>query len=144
MHVKILNVKCLLITQCRIYLVAKLSNLTKNGNVTNPFQGQNRAISIPVFCQILVIFSRSICDTKTHNTSFESSNKGQYNSRRTEVWHYQGQVRPTVCKKSVIQKELFYSSMALFFCHMKTNSQSNFTSKTAKINHIRSNSNPII
>ena len=29
---------------------------------------------------------------------------------------------------------------ALFLCHMKINSQNDFTSKTAKINHVRSNS----
>ena len=75
------------------------------------------------------------------DTSFESLDNGQYNSRRKEVWHYQGQLRPTVCKKKVsFKKNFFYSSMALFFCHMKINSQNDFTSKTAKINHVRSNS----
>ena len=39
-----------------------------------------------------------------YNTSFKSSDNGLYDSRRAEVWHYQGQLRPTVSKKLTTTK----------------------------------------
>ena len=73
------------------------------------------------------IYSKSTSDTKIHNTSFESSGCGQYNSRRTGAWQPQEVATSFFPKKYTFHKQWAWqapdNAVPFFFQNLKVHYQ---------------------